>query len=717
MAEIKILSNINLLQNELIYPRVHNAGTAPTLLTAVEGQMYMNTADHNLYVYDGTSWIDLTSQGAGSTNLGYTASPTNGVVTSSTGDSATLTLADGTNAGLLSPTLYTKLNSGVVTSITSTTLTVAGTAAIPTINLSSGIVTAGTTGSATLIPVITVDTYGRVTSITTAANPQGTVTSIDVNGGTGVTVTEAGPVTSSGTFTVNLDYLGTDNFIDSATNLEGTAIATSDTIIYHDATDNNVKKGFVSDLPFTNNAGTITSIIAGNGMNFSTVNSGAATIILGTPSTLTNATTNSLTATSHTHNIDISGFSSTSLADTSNIVYTNAARTINVTHTIATGSKLTLVDAPVSGTDAANKAYVDGLVSGLDVKDSVRAATTANITLSGTQTIDGVVLIAGNRVLVKNQSTASQNGIYNVAAGAWTRSTDADASAEVTAGMFTFVEEGTVNADTGWVLTTNNTITVGTTPLSFSQFSGAGAITAGNGLTQSGTTIDAVGTTNRITVAADSIDIASTYVGQTSITTLGTIGSGTWQGSSISTTYTAAKVVSVGGTTNRITTSATTGALTVDIAATYVGQTSITTLGTIATGTWNATEITGAKVQIASETVRGVVEEATDAEVTAGTATGATGAKLFVTPAKLQTLLGAEGTEGAVVRRKTFNCAAATTTGCAHGFNNLYVIVQIYEVSTGLLVMTEVDVIDADNINVNFNVAPTASQYKIIVIG
>jgi len=99
--------------------------------------------------------------------------------------------------------------------------------------------------------------------------------------------------------------------------------------------------------------------------------------------------------------------------------------------------------------------------------------------------------------------------------------------------MFTFVEEGTVNADSGWVLSTNNPIVVGSTSLTFAQFSGAGQITAGAGLTKTGNTIDAVGTSNRITVNADSIDIASTYVGQTSITTLGTITTGTWNGTTI----------------------------------------------------------------------------------------------------------------------------------------------------------------------------------------
>lgn len=196
--------------------------------------------------------------------------------------------------------------------------------------------------------------------------------------------------------------------------------------------------------------------------------------------------------------------------------------------------KITNLAAPSADTDAANKAYVDGARAGLDIKASVKAATTSNITLSGEQTVDGVSLVAGDRVLVKNQTTASENGIYVVAAGSWSRANDADNSDKVTSGMFTFVEGGAANSDTGWVLATDGAISVGATALTFNQFTGSSDIQAGDGLTKSGATINAVGTANRISVSADAIDIASTYVGQASITTLGTISAGTWNASTIS---------------------------------------------------------------------------------------------------------------------------------------------------------------------------------------
>ena len=153
--------------------------------------------------------------------------------------------------------------------------------------------------------------------------------------------------------------------------------------------------------------------------------------------------------------------------------------------------KITNLATPVDASDAATKGYVDASQQGLDVKESVKAATTGNITLSGEQLLDGVSLSAGDRVLVKDQSTGSQNGIYVVASGSWSRAADADADSEVSSGLFTFVEEGNTNADAGFSLTTDGAITVGTTALTFTQFSGAGSVSAGDGLSKSGNTLSA----------------------------------------------------------------------------------------------------------------------------------------------------------------------------------------------------------------------------------
>lgn len=172
-----------------------------------------------------------------------------------------------------------------------------------------------------------------------------------------------------------------------------------------------------------------------------------------------------------------------------------------------TATKVMGLSSPTNPSDAATKDYVDLATQGLDAKASVRAATTANITLSGAQTIDGVSVVAGNRVLVKNQTTVSQNGLYVAASGAWQRVTDL-ASGASASGVFTFVEEGTTNADSGWLCISDvGADVVGTNNISFTQFSGAGQITAGNGLTKTGNTIDVIATDTSLTIAADSMGV------------------------------------------------------------------------------------------------------------------------------------------------------------------------------------------------------------------
>ena len=171
---------------------------------------------------------------------------------------------------------------------------------------------------------------------------------------------------------------------------------------------------------------------------------------------------------------------STDLSDFNTAVRSNRLDQMAApTATVSMGAQfVSNVFAPFFGTDAANKNYVDSttaaavaaaLTTAFDFKALVRAATTANITLSGAQTIDGVSVVAGDRVLVKNQSTGANNGIYVAAAGAWARASDADASAEVTAGLSVPVTEGTVNGGRVWMLSTPDPITLGTTALTFTR--------------------------------------------------------------------------------------------------------------------------------------------------------------------------------------------------------------------------------------------------------
>ena len=201
--------------------------------------------------------------------------------------------------------------------------------------------------------------------------------------------------------------------------------------------------------------------------------------------------------------------------------------------------RITSVGTPSAGTDATTKDYVDNLQAGLSWKQAVRVASIANVVSTGADlnagdVIDGITLATGDRVLLKNQTNPAINGIWT-AGPSPVRSTDADSAAELY-GATVFVIAGT-HADQAWTMTTNPTITVDTTPLTWVQFGAGTSYTAGTGMTLTGSVLDVIGTTNRITAAADSIDIAATYVGQASITTLGTVTTGVWNGTAIPIAY------------------------------------------------------------------------------------------------------------------------------------------------------------------------------------
>ena len=155
---------------------------------------------------------------------------------------------------------------------------------------------------------------------------------------------------------------------------------------------------------------------------------------------------------------------------------------MKLTNTLdANSNRITGLPDAASGSEPVTKNQLDAAVQGFKWKEPVRAATTANITLSGTQSIDGIALIVGNRVLVKNQTAASANGIYLVASGVWTRANDMDLAAEFN-GATCFVSEGTANGNQAWQMTTDDPITVGTTALVWIQIGGGQSYAAGNGI-------------------------------------------------------------------------------------------------------------------------------------------------------------------------------------------------------------------------------------------
>ena len=292
-------------------------------------------------------------------------------------------------------------------------------------------------------------------------------------------------------------------------------------------------------------------------------------------------------------NINLNGNTITAADSNGNLVLApNGTGTVDVS-----GKRITSVADPVNSSDAVNKGYVDSVAEGLSVKPSVKAATTADlgavydngtsgvgstltIPATATLTIDGVTSWSVfDGILVKDQTNAEENGRYYVStigniSTAWvlTRCAKCDQPTEIPS-MYVFVQEGTLYNSTGWVATVDTLpMTVGVTDIVFIQFSGAGTFTAGDGLSLTGTefavnvsatggieisadalqlkstvagtgltytdgVLDVVGTADRITANSDSIDIASTYVGQSSITTLGTITTGTWNGTAIGTAY------------------------------------------------------------------------------------------------------------------------------------------------------------------------------------
>ena len=462
----------SLAQGELAYSSNSNklfvGHPSTSAVTTIGGELYVNMLDHSAGTLTADSAIIVDSNSkidqllVDNIRIGTTAD----TIDTSSGN---LTIAPASNLVINTGTVdfsgsATELK---VTDNSATGLTIA--------TADHTYITIDSTNSAELVKFGRQVEFSGAYTLPTADGQNGQALITDGSGTVSFTTisTTLDIAGDSGTDTVSLVN---DTF--TFTGGEGIDTAVTDntlTISGEDATTSN--KGIASfdstDFTVTSGAVAVNAITLGS----SSLNPGATTTDI---AGLTSLVVDNL-------NIDGNEISST---DTNGDISLNpnGSGTVDVN-----SSRIVNVTDPTQAQDAATKSYVDAVKQALDIKDSVRVATTANITISTDlnvgDTIDGVTLADGDRVLVKDQSTASENGIY-VAGSSPARSGDANTSAEVTSGLFVFVEEGTANADNGYVLTTNNPITLDTTDLSFAQFSGAGQIVAGDALSKSGNTLN-----------------------------------------------------------------------------------------------------------------------------------------------------------------------------------------------------------------------------------
>ena len=716
----KFLTNLDMSGNQLLNATFERLAEAPTTGN-FEGRMYYNTSDDLIYVHDGSSWTPVGSV----TDIQGTA---NEVVVSASTGSVTISLPDTINASTTgNAATATKLEtartislggdlSGSASFDGSQNITINATVDSQSsvdsiVNNDGNLVVSASVGAVTvdLASSITADVTGDLTGNADTADALSTARIIALGGDLSGSASFDGSASITITADIQPDsvVLGTDTTGDyvasvsasdgiSATGTgEGASVSLTNT---DKGSSQNIFKTFKGDSGAFSAASNTASATFAGGTGIST-SASAGTI------TITNEGVVTLTGTAN--QIDVSA--------------SNGDVTVSLPSAVIFPGTVTLNADPQNALEAVTKQYVDAVAEGLHVHASVQAATTASVDLSNPPaTIDTVTLTNGMRVLVKNQSNAAQNGIYvyNSASASLVRADDYDTAGEIQAGDFVFVSSGSVYAGTGWVQE-NNVTTLGTDPIVWDQFSGAGTYLAGNGLTLTGNlfaidTAVTVDTSTAQTLTNKTLTspiVSGLYLSDNEIIVEG--NDDTNETRLVFTNPTDDRVITFKDATGTV-------AFTSDIPSNtdglnegvtnlyFTAERAEDAIGAILTDTATVDLTYNDNGASAGTISADVILKASNSYLSSASG-------LAVDISSLETKLVTDS----FTRKASANVGNGTNTSfaVAHNFNTRDIVVNVYDNATWETVEVDIVRTDADTVTVSFASAPGTNAYRVVVIG
>ena len=714
----RFLTHLDLSGNQLLNATFEKLAEAPTTGN-FEGRMYFNTTDDLIYVHNGTTWTPVGSV----TDISGTA---NEIEVSASIGSVQIGLPDTINAD-------TTGNAATASALaTPRTITLGG-------DLTGS---ASFDGSADITINATVDSQSSVDSLTGTPNEIEVSASVGavtlslpetINANTTGNAATASALQTPRTISLGGDLSGSASFDGSASITINADIQANSVALGTDTTGNYVAQVTASDGISATGTGESASVALTN------TDKGSSQNIFKTITT----ESGSITAASNNASVDITGgLGITTSASGSVLTIKNdgvvsingtanqisastdsntGIATISLPSAVTFPGTVTLNADPQNALEAATKQYVDAVAEGLHIHASVEAATTASVDLnSPPAAIDNVTLVDGMRVLVKNQSSQSENGIYvyNSASAILVRASDYNTANEIQAGDFVFVSSGSVYAGTGWVQE-NAVTTLGTDPIVWDQFSGAGTYTAGNGLTLTGTvfsidtsiTADLSSSQTFTNKVLTSPRVTGLYLSDASIVVEGTAND-----------HQTTVVFNDPTSDNTITFKDATGtvAFTSDIPSTTDGLTEGSTnlyftteraedaIGNILTDTATIDLTYTDNGASAGSITADVILKATNSYLSSASG-------LAVDIASLETKLVTDS----FTKKAAANVGNGTNTSFAvsHNLNTEDVLVQVFDNTTHDTVEVDVVRTDVNTVTVSFASAPASNAYRVVVIG